>query len=78
MLFDSLVSALWLTGMGLQIVLGVVLIAKKSWRKFPVFTAFCIVSMISDVGLYALIKSSVGPVPDMNVLVMRTSAPAVT
>jgi hypothetical protein len=62
MLFDSLVSALWLTGMGLQIVLGVVLITKKSWRKFPVFTAFCIVSMISDVGLYALIKSSVGPV----------------
>jgi hypothetical protein len=56
----TLISMLWLGGLGLQLLLGGVLLARKSWKRFPIFTAYCLFSLVSDLGLYWLFKSGMG------------------
>ena len=56
----SIISALVVTGLALQAVLGVVLVLKHAWRKFPIFTAYCLFSLIEGVGLYMLLLSQAG------------------
>jgi hypothetical protein len=56
----TLISMLWLGGLGLQILLGGILLARRSWKRFPIFTAYCLFSLISDLGLYWLFKSGMG------------------
>jgi hypothetical protein len=60
MYLKTLIPMLWLGGMGLQIFLGGILLARRSWKKFPIFTAYCLFSLVSDAGLYWLLKSGMG------------------
>ena len=48
----SLIQFLWLAGMALQAVLGVVLLSKRSWRSFPFFSLYCANSFLSTVWIY--------------------------
>ncbi len=58
--FKTLISMLWLVGLGLQTCLGGILLARRSWKKFPIFTAYCLFGLMSDLGLYWLFKSGMG------------------
>lgn len=40
MVIRSFTHGFWLAGIGLQILLAVVLVAKRSWVKFPIFVAY--------------------------------------
>ena len=50
----AFISQLWIAGMLLQAVLAVVLVAKRAWKKFPVFTAYSAFSLATGLGLYSL------------------------
>src|SRR5436305_3464898 len=50
----AFISQLWVAGMLLQAVLAGVLVAKKAWKKFPVFTAYSAFSLATGLGLYSL------------------------
>ena len=47
----------WTLSVLLQALLSGVLLAKRMWRKFPVFLGYCISGLVLDVGLYALYAS---------------------
>src|SRR5947199_9406 len=49
-----LIAQLWIVGMVLQALLAVVLVARKTWKTFPIFTAYSIYSCLVSVGMYAL------------------------
>src|SRR5437660_12415949 len=49
-----LIAQLWIVGMVLQALLAVVLLARKTWKTFPIFTAYSIYSCLVSVGMYAL------------------------
>jgi len=55
-----LIAQLWIVGMVLQALLAMVLLARKTWKTFPIFTAYSIYSCLVSVGMYALRPS--GPV----------------
>jgi hypothetical protein len=44
----------WYASIGLLGVLAIVLIAKRTWKKFPLFTAYSIFNLLTNVGLYLL------------------------
>jgi len=48
----KLMNALWLTNLGIQGIVAVVLLGKGLWKKFPVFTAYCTASWLTGVALY--------------------------
>lgn len=50
----SVIHGLWITSICLQALLGVVLLSKKSWHKFPFFTSYSIFNLIELGGSYAL------------------------
>ena len=50
----SLIYAIWIGGMGLQIVLAAILLLKRTWRSFPIFTVYCCVSCSETMVLYFL------------------------
>jgi hypothetical protein len=50
----SLTTVFWVAGMGLQGVLSLVLLGKKAWRHFPVFTSYSLSSFIATVSVYLL------------------------
>ena len=53
-----LTAQLWIVGMVLQALLAVVLLARKTWKNFPIFTAYSIYSFVISMGLYALRSST--------------------
>ena len=50
----QLVGILWVAGMVLQGVLSLVLLGKKAWRHFPVFTSYSVFSFIANLSVYLL------------------------
>jgi hypothetical protein len=44
----------WFAGIGLLAVLAVVLIARRTWKKFPLFTAYSIFTLLTATGTYLL------------------------
>lgn len=56
MTLKSSVDVLWTVGMGLQAVLAVVLLGKKTWRRYPLFTGYSIFSFVVCLILYLLQK----------------------
>jgi len=54
MTYRSLIYGLWFGGMALQALLGGVLLAKRMWEKFPIFTAYSLVNFLQAVVLYAV------------------------
>ncbi|HEX7288764.1 MAG TPA: hypothetical protein VF532_21450 [Candidatus Angelobacter sp.] len=53
----SLIHNLWIVGMLLQAGLAVVLISKKAWAKFPMFTAYSLFNLFATVLSYAVQKN---------------------
>jgi hypothetical protein len=51
------IQALWLGGLALQVLLAAVLLIKKSWRKFPVFTCYVIFNLMEGMVTY-LVQNS--------------------
>lgn len=49
-----LISQLWIAGMVLQALLAIVLLVKKAWRNFPIFTLYTIFGLVVGVSLYTL------------------------
>lgn len=47
----------WTLTVVLQFVLCVVLVAKGTWRKFPIFLTYCVSGLILNVGVYAIYAS---------------------
>ena len=54
MTHQSLIYGLWFAGMALQATLGAVLLVKRIWAKFPIFTAYSLVNFLETVVLYTL------------------------
>lgn len=52
--FSDWIYALWLTGLALQPLLVAVLVFRKTWRKFPLFTAYAVCSLVGDAFLYVV------------------------
>lgn len=50
----SVIHGIWLAGMGFQVLLAVVLIRKKSWKKFPVFTSYVVFNLLEAAVGYVL------------------------
>jgi hypothetical protein len=44
----QLIYGLWLAGIGLQAVLAIVLLARKMWRQFPVFTGYSLFCLLGS------------------------------
>jgi hypothetical protein len=44
----------WYLGLGLLGILAVVLIGKKAWKRFPMFTIYAIFTLLTSSGLYLL------------------------
>lgn len=51
---QSLIYGFWFGGMALQALLAAILLAKRVWSKFPVFTAYFLVNFLQTVVLYAV------------------------
>jgi len=49
-----LLPQLWIAGMVLQALLAIVLLAKKTWKNFPVFTIYSIFGLMMGLSLYSL------------------------
>jgi hypothetical protein len=54
MTLARLIDACWIAGMGLHGILAVVLLGKKAWRRYPVFTSYALFGCVMGVALYAL------------------------
>jgi hypothetical protein len=54
MTLRSAIQALWLGGLALQVLLAAVLLIKKSWRKFPIFTCYVIFNLMEGMLAYVL------------------------
>lgn len=50
----SLIEAFWIAGMALQGGLCLVLLIKKAWKHFPLFTSYSLFSFITTVSIYAV------------------------
>jgi hypothetical protein len=57
MLPKSLLSP-WIAALMLQAILVCVLFAKRMWRKFPIFFAYSLATLILNVGMYGVYHSS--------------------
>lgn len=51
--FSEWIHGLWLAELALEPLLVSVLIAKKTWRRFPLFTAYCVWILVGDVATYS-------------------------
>lgn len=56
MKIESLIHGLWVSGLVLQSALAVVLIAKRFWGRFPLFTSYLLFSLVGS-GICYLIRS---------------------
>jgi hypothetical protein len=54
MLARQVIYAAWITGLTLQVFLGVILVSRQAWRQFPAFTAYSLVSLLQGLLLLAL------------------------
>src|ERR1051326_3167086 len=59
MAIRSLIFDIWYVGIALEVVLAGVLLARKAWTKFPVFTAFACFNVIEAAVTYALRKNGI-------------------
>lgn len=50
----SLIYAFWVAGLILQPALGVFLVARKLWRKYPIFTAYTVFNSIGNIIAFLL------------------------
>ncbi|MGC2695084.1 MAG: hypothetical protein WA738_04770 [Candidatus Angelobacter sp.] len=50
----QLIYGLWFAGIGLQAALSAVLLGKKMWRQFPVFTGYSLFCLVQSILTYAL------------------------
>jgi CBS domain containing-hemolysin-like protein len=50
--FSGWIHVLWLAELALEPVLVLVLLSRKAWRKFPLFTAYCMWTLVGDVAAY--------------------------
>jgi hypothetical protein len=50
----KLVYGIWLLSIALQVVLGLVLLARKMWRQFPIFTAYSLLCLFQSVAGFAV------------------------
>lgn len=48
------IQMFWLGGMGLQVLLAGALLSKKSWRRFPIFTAYVVFNLVEGATGYFL------------------------
>jgi hypothetical protein len=51
---DQVILAAWIAGIGLLTILALVLIARRAWQRFPLFTAYVVVDLLQTVTLYGL------------------------
>ncbi len=56
MSYQAAVQSVASVGLGLQVLLAVVLVAKRTWEKFPVFTAYALLNLLENLILYALAR----------------------
>jgi hypothetical protein len=54
MTLKSLIDALWVAGIVLQGALAVVLLGRRAWRRFPLFTAYSLFVFVVSVAFYFL------------------------
>jgi hypothetical protein len=54
MTLKSFIDASSLTGIGLQGVLAVVLVGRKAWKRYPLFTIYSLFALVGAVTLYLL------------------------
>jgi hypothetical protein len=49
MALRGFIYAAWIAGTGLQLVLAVVLVSKRMWRQFPIFTTYSLICFLQSV-----------------------------
>ena len=54
MAFRSLIHGFWLAGIGLQVFLAAVLLYRRAWRKFPLFTAYVFFNLAAAAIVYSV------------------------
>jgi hypothetical protein len=54
MALHTLVHDIWVAGIGLQVLLAAVLLYKKTWHSFPLFTAYALFNLFEAALLYCL------------------------
>jgi hypothetical protein len=59
MAFPSLIHSIWLAQLGLQGLLAVVLLARKTWVQLPIFTVYSIFNLLTGISSYLLYKNPV-------------------
>src|SRR5690349_12430078 len=53
MTLTSAISGLWIASICLQVLLGAVLLSKKTWEKFPLFTSYAFLNLVEVIVSYA-------------------------
>lgn len=59
MLLRSVIYDVWVAGIGLQALLAVVLLARKSWQRYPVFSAYVFFNLFGAALTYAVFSNKV-------------------
>jgi len=62
MALRALVHDIWLAGIALQILLAAVLLRKRTWQKFPLFSAYAFFNLFEAAALSFISRSSPGAV----------------
>lgn len=56
MSIQQVINGAWLTGLVLLAFLAVTLISRRTWSKFPLFTAYVLVELVEGVVMYILLR----------------------
>ncbi len=54
MAFHTLVHNIWITGIGLQVLLAAVLLYRRTWRRFPLFAAYVFFNLFEAAIVYSV------------------------
>jgi hypothetical protein len=52
--YEGLIRNLWSAGLLLLSILVGILVCKKTWRTFPLFTTYCISTLVTNLGMFML------------------------